>query len=157
MTRTAPPTRRVLSAFGLVDEPEPERGGRGTSWRVGAAVLKPDVHPRFQEWLGSDLSAVSQSGFRLPEVLQARDGRWVVHGWAAQVVFPGRAVEGPDADWPAVIEAGRAFHQAVSSIPRPDFLDTRSDPWACADRAAWVRITSGSRPMSAASWTGWPR
>jgi len=48
---------------------------------------------------------------------------------------------GPDLSLPSalvgVIEAGRALHRALASLSRPDFLDTRDDPWARADRVAW--------------------
>jgi len=36
-----------------------------------------------------------------------------------------------------VLSAGRAFHAALRQVPRPDFLDRRTHPWAVGDRVAW--------------------
>ena len=57
-------------------------------------------------------------------------------GWGAHVFVPGR-----DADLPRelarVKEASDAFHRALAGLPRPAFMDGRSDPWAFGDRLAW--------------------
>lgn len=118
----------------------PLAGGEGTSWRVGGVVLKPHVDRAFQEWLGTDLAAVDQRGFRLPRVLRAVDGAWVVAGWGAHSWLPGSPALGPPADLPAVIEASRALHRATAGMGRPPLLDRRTDAWAWADAAAWGEV-----------------
>lgn len=130
-----PPT--VLAAFGLVGPAVRLAGGRRTSWRVGEAVLKPHVDTAFQEWLGTDIAAVEQRGFRLPAVRRALNGEWVVQGWGAQSVVPGLTAQEGAADWRSIIYASRLLHAATGRLARPALLDLRSDPWAWADRAAW--------------------
>ena len=145
MSRGEAPSGEVLAAFSLTGVPVPVRGGQGTAWRVGSVILKPATDPEFQRWLAV-LSTVDQRGFRLAEVIAARDGRWVVDGWGAHVVLPGSAPVGPDAPWDEAVAAARSFHRAVASRPRPAFLDTRTDAWAVADRAAWGELDLQASP-----------
>lgn len=137
VTPSAGPPPVVLAAFGLAGTAVPLTGGRGKSWRVGDAVLKPGVDPTFQEWLGTELATVEQRGFRLPAVRRALDGSWVVHGWAAHAALPGSTTEDRVPDWRGVIDAARALHASTAALARPAFLRDRTDPWARADRAAW--------------------
>lgn len=67
-------------------------------------------------------------------------GAFVVDGWAAQSFLTGAACSGPDADWPAVIGAGRALHAAIANLSRPSTLDGRTDAWGVADRMAWGEV-----------------
>ncbi|NHA68155.1 aminoglycoside phosphotransferase [Phycicoccus flavus] len=133
---SAAPGPTVLAAFGLTGTPAHLPGGQGRAWRAGGAVLGP-ADPVVQRWLATEVAAVPQRGFRLPEVLRAADGRWVVEGWGAQAWVPGHPASGAGADWAAVLAAGRSFHVAVAPLPRPQFLDGPTDPWSRADRAAW--------------------
>ena len=146
-----PPPRGVLAAFGLVGQAVPLPGGQGASWRVGEVVLKPHVDADFQQWLGTAVSGIEQQGFRLPEVRRAVDGAWVVLGWGAPSLMPGATVADGAADWGAIITASRALHAATADLPRPAFLDLRTDPWAVADRAAWGetprRVAPGLRDL----------
>lgn len=84
------------------------------------------------------MASIEQRGFRLPDVRRAIGGAWVVEGWGAQSALPGSTTQDGVPDWPAVIGAGRAVHAAIAALPRPAFLDSRTDPWARADRAAWA-------------------
>jgi uncharacterized protein (TIGR02569 family) len=138
-TVTRPPSR-VLSAFGLLGKPVRLVGGQGTSWRVGDVVLKPRVDPVFQEWLGTEVAGIPQRGFRLPAVRQAVDGAWTVEGWGGLSAVDGFPGAGARAEWPTIINAARALHDATAALTRPAFLDLRSDPWAEADRDAWGEI-----------------
>lgn len=112
-------------------------GGQGLTWRVGEFVLKPHVGSQYQEWLGTEVAAIEQRGFRLPTVRRAVDGAWVVQGWAAQSLVPGSTTRSSRADWRSVVDAGRALHAATEPLARPAFLELRNDPWARADRAVW--------------------
>ncbi len=136
----------VMTAFGVVGPAVPLPGGQGASWRVGDVVLKPDVDAGFQEWLGVTVSGIEQHGFRLPVVRRADDGAWVVQGWGAQSMVPGATVDDGATNWGAVITASRALHDATAHLPRPAFLDRRTDPWAVADRAAWGETSRRVRP-----------
>jgi uncharacterized protein (TIGR02569 family) len=136
----------VLAAFGLTGPARRLPGGQGMSFRVGAVVLKAQVDPWFQEWLGTDVAALRQQGFRLPTVRRAADGAWVVQGWAAQSTVPGTTTQDGPAHWPRIIDAARALHAATAPLARPAFLDLRTDPWARADRAAWGEVPQEVHP-----------
>lgn len=138
MTSLGPPPRRVLAAFGLSGPVVALDGGEGTSWLVDDVVLKPGVDPTFQEWLGTEMAGIGQRGFRLPHVCRAVGGAFLVEGWGAQSALPGSMTEDGTPNWAAVIGAGRAVHTATAALTRPAFLDSRTDPWARADRAAWA-------------------
>lgn len=146
MAASTGPPPAVLAAFGQAGPAVRLPGGQGSSWRVGDVVLKPDVDPRYQEWLGTAVAAIEQRGFRLPTVRRAADGAWVVQGWAAQSLVPGHSTQGTSADWRSVIDASRALHRATEPLERPAFLDLRDDPWAQADRAAWAEAPRRVRP-----------
>lgn len=146
MTPVPPPPPAVLAAFGLDGRPEPLPGGQGTSWRVGNAVLKPGVDASYQEWLGTQLARVAQRGFRLATVRRAADGAWVAQGWGAQSFLPGSTVREGAADWGSVLDAARALHAATAALPRPAFLDGRTDSWASADRDAWAAASPMAAP-----------
>lgn len=135
-TRTpAVPPRRVLDAFGLTGAIERLPGGQGGSVRVGPAVLKPAEDPAEAGWAADLLAGIDEVGFRVARPLGAADGRWVVDGWSATALVPG--VTGPAGRWDELLVAAEAFHAALRSAPRPDFLDARSHRWARADRVAW--------------------
>ena len=100
-----PPAPAVLAAFGLQGPAARLAGGQGTSWRVSDVVLKPGVGPQFQEWLGTAVAGIEQEGFRLPTVLRARGGAWVVEGWGAQSVMPGSTVRDAGTNWTSIVSA----------------------------------------------------
>ena len=137
MVRTGAPTPSVLMAFGLQAEARRLPGGAGGSWVVGDAVLKRGCDVHVQEWLGTDVAGVVQDGFRLPGVLRALDGRWVVDGWGAAEHVAGVSSETGRVGWVEVVQTGRALHRALRHLPRPGWLSSRDDPWARADAAAW--------------------
>lgn len=141
MPRERPP-QSVVRSFGSGQRLHRLLGGQGTSWKAGDLVLKPSegpVHP----WLGETFGGLVLEGVRVSVPVASSDGRWVVDGWGAASFVVGSE---PDlslpSTWLGVIEAGRAFHSAISRIGRPAFADSRDDPWAIADRVAW-----GERPM----------
>lgn len=140
------PPASVLRAFGAEAPPRNLAGGQGTSWISGDLVLKPGGGP-VHEWLAEALEDVSAVGFRLAVPVRTLHGPWSWDGWSAT-----RWVEGTDPDptktstWLQIIEAGRAFHQAVAPLHRPDCLDARDDWWAVADRVAWGEQAIPFRP-----------
>lgn len=132
-----PPAPAVCRAFGVGDVPVLLAGGQGRAWRVDGLVLKPCSSAAIQGWLAREVSVLPTADVRVPPVVPAVDGRWVVNGWGATAFVDGCLDAGRTSDWRTVLEAGRAFHRAVAPLPRPAFLDGRADPWAVADRAAW--------------------
>ncbi len=151
--RRASPPPDVLDAFGLDGTPSPLPGGRGTSWRVGTAVLKP-VDPTVHAWQAEAVRTIRGEGFRLPAVLRTRSGRSTHRGWGATAYVSGRSSEDGPVDWARVIDAARAFHRATAPLPCPPWLSARDDPWARADKATWdghrVDVTSPLRDLVAA-------
>ncbi|MGW3498138.1 aminoglycoside phosphotransferase [Streptomyces sp. NPDC001020] len=133
----AVPAPAVLDAFGVKGTPVPLVGGQGRSVLVGGFVFKPAEGPADEvEWAASLFETLApSSGFRVPLPLRAADGRSVVDGWTASEFLTGEP--GPQGHWTGVLGAGRAFHAALRQLPRPDFLDQRTHPWAVGDRVAW--------------------
>ena len=151
MTQPSParhdrPSDSVLRAFAVDGAPRPLPGGQGTAWLAGDLVLKPGggaVH----EWLATAIEDLDVTGIRVAAPVRTVSGSWLSSGWSAN-----RWVEGREPDysqpstWLAIIEAGRAFHEAVAHLERPDCLGERVDPWALADRAAWGEREIRFRP-----------
>jgi uncharacterized protein (TIGR02569 family) len=126
------PPSHVLEAFG-VQGPEPLAGGEGTTWRCGDLVVKP-VQTRSGEeleWQRRLFDGLSADGVRVPRLRGVRDG------WCAWEYLEGQH---RTAAWPQVIAAGRRLHEALAGVPRPAFLDTRTDHWAVGDRVAWGEL-----------------
>ncbi|MGW7539392.1 hypothetical protein [Amycolatopsis sp. NPDC054798] len=167
------PSADVLAAFGCAGDPVRLEGGKGGTWRAGNVVLKPVEFAPETRWRAAALATVAESAeFRIARPLRARDGDWIAvdrdfrpdgqnssgghpddqgsgkvndspadaRGWEASLLVPGR----PDTARPDdAIRAGIAFHQAVAHLPRPAFLDLRTDPWAIGDRVAWEELPPG--------------
>lgn len=132
----------MLHAFGVDATPGRLPGGRGTSWRAGELVLKPDDGP-VHAWLAAVLRDVVPDGFRLAVPVPTLDARWAQDGWTAAPWLDGTEPEQvtPEACL-RIIDAGRAFHRAVAHLARPAVLDDRTDWWAVSDRVAW-----GEQPL----------
>lgn len=140
----------VLAAYGVAGPAQALGGGQGTSVVAGGLVLKPGAKVGEISWLAGVCARIQPHGFGLPAPVPARDGRLVVDGWSASTFVEGAPIDGRNrsaAVWLPVLEAGRAFHQAVRYERRPAFLDLRTHRWAVADRAAWGKapLTSGLR------------
>jgi uncharacterized protein (TIGR02569 family) len=133
-----PPPPSVLAAFDVSGTPRALEGGRGTSWRVGEAVVKPlDLTEEELAWQADTLPVMACDGFRVPRPLRARDGSLVVDGWCAWGAVDGRHEE---RRWPEIIAVGERFHAALVGVPRPAFISRRIDPWAVGDRVAWGEL-----------------
>lgn len=132
------PSGQVLAAFDACEPPVRLAGGQGRAWRSGEIVLKPlDMAEPELAWKADVLGSLVCDGFRIAVPLRAGDGSLVVDGWTAWPALAGRHEE---CRWADVIAAGERFHAALSSLPRPGFLDERGDPWAIGDRVAWGEL-----------------
>lgn len=154
----------MLAAFGVAGQtPVPLSGGMGTSWRAGELVLKPaDAGPDELDWQAEIYGRLLCRGFRVAAPRRAADGSVCAGGWSATEFVPGRHEAGR---WPEIIDVGERFHAALRAVPRPGFLDRRSNLWAVSDRVAWgeappgtvpetrylAQLTAAVRPVSAAS------
>jgi uncharacterized protein (TIGR02569 family) len=127
-----PPPPRVLAALGVSADPEPLAGGRGTAWRCGELVLKPlDTSVEELEWQGSLLEGLRCDGFRVSRL------RGISDGWCSWEYVDG---EHRERAWPEVIAVGERFHEAIAALPRPRFLDRRTNHWAIGERVAWGEL-----------------
>ena len=141
---TSEPPPRVLAAFGVTGLVESLAGGQGTAWRAGDLVLKPldfAMSVEELEWQGGVLDALVPDGFRVSRLRRALDGSALVDGWCAWEFVEG---EHRERAWPEVIAVGERFHDAVAPVPRPSFLELRTDPWAIGDRVAWGELPAES-------------
>ena len=133
-SRSAPP-ESVLVAFGATGPVRRLAGGKDGTWRSGGIVLKPAEGVAETIWRCGVLDTLPESPeFRIARPVRARDGGWLADGWEAARFVAGDADPRRVDD---VINAGAAFHRALAALPRPSFLDTRTDPWAYGDRIAW--------------------
>lgn len=97
-------------------------------------VLKPaDLSARELEWQAEVLGNLAAPVFRVAPPLPLGDG-FLVEGWSAWRSLPGHHERGR---WLDILRVGEQFHRALEGVPRPTFLEARTDPWAVADRVAW--------------------
>lgn len=132
------PGAAVRAAFGCEGKPVRLPGGRSTAWQCGDRVLKPlDGDADAVAWAEFALGdpARRAAGVRWTHPVRSRTGALVVDGWTAWTYVAGRH---EPRRWADAIRAGEAFAGALADLPRPGFLDDRSDPWAVADRVAWA-------------------
>ena len=133
-TQQPAPPGDVCATFGCQEEPVALSGGQGEAFRCGRVVLKPCHDAEEAGWIAGVYRDIRQSGFRLPQPVEANDGSWVVEGWQAWTFIEG----GHRRDrWGEVISTCRAFHAALKPIAKPAFFDARDNPFTRADRIAW--------------------
>ena len=137
--RFGSPPQDVLAAFGVSGTPAALKGGRGSSWRADQLVLKPaDTSEEILAWQARVLADVPIDNVRVGRPEPSRGGAFIVGGWSASVFCLGRHER---RRWLDVVAVGRRLHRALAQVARPGFLDSRADPWAVADRAAWGDIS----------------
>jgi len=126
----------VLASFGLGGGSAcAQPGGQGEAWRAAGVILKPVDDVEAATWIAQVLADVEEDGIRISRPVAATDGGFVVEGWQAWSVVAG--AHDLASRWPEVIRAGQALNRALMGVPRPPFLDRRSDVWAAGDRVAW--------------------
>jgi len=140
------PSARVLDLFAVPDDVQPLPGGRGRSVRAGDLVLSPDRDAAVQDWLSPLLARLAvhldqdptrrRQDLRVAVPVPARDGSWVVDGWAASRYEPGTVT---CRDLEIVRAAGQLLHARLATIvtERPAPLAARTDRWATAERIAF--------------------
>jgi uncharacterized protein (TIGR02569 family) len=140
-----PPPRDVLEAYGARADPQLLDGGRGRTWLAGDIVLKPVDLPVESHWRATVLDQIPESdAFRVARPIKAASGEWLFQGWEACRSVAGRT---DPTRWREAIDTGTAFHQAITDVPRPAFLDDRDDWWSRADRASWDAVPVDADPV----------
>ncbi|HEX7471693.1 MAG TPA: TIGR02569 family protein [Candidatus Limnocylindrales bacterium] len=134
----SPPPQDVLAAFGVSGSPTALSGGQGLAWHADDVVLKPaDTSEEALAWQARVLIEVPPEMVRVGRPERSTGGTFIVGGWSASVFCLGRH---EPRRWSDIIAVGRRLHWALSQVARPEFLASRADPWAVADRAAWGDI-----------------
>lgn len=145
------PTEHVLDMFAVPGALEPVAGGQGRSVRAGDLLLSPGREPRVQDRLSPPLARLAveldtrpgrdHRDLRIAMPVPARDGSWVVDGWAATRFEPGTL---PLTDLTATLAVGAVLHaelaRAVTAWPLAD--EPPAGRWAVAERVAF-----GERPL----------
>lgn len=139
------PPDRVLDLFAAAGPVESLPGGRGTSVRAGDLVLSPGRSRTEQDALSPVLARLaveldSRPGrhprdLRVALPVPARDGSWVVDGWAATRFEPDcRAVT----DLPVLLATAALLHAELRrAVPRPLAGPAGDDRWSRAERLAF--------------------
>jgi uncharacterized protein (TIGR02569 family) len=130
------PGTDVLASFGVAHaELRLMSGGQGETWSAADVVLKPVGSVAEAEWVGTVLCDLPAQGFRVSRPVQSVAGSWTAGGWSAWRWVDGRHDFANR--WVDVLAVGTSFHDALREVPRPGFIDGRSDVWTEGDRAAW--------------------
>lgn len=131
---SSPPAEHVLAAFGVPGTvPELLDGGQGSTWRCADTVLSPAASAAEAAWIAGTFEHLTVPGLRLARPVRSSDGRWVVGGWTAHRFLAGE----PTDRYEDILAAGDRLHEALAGLPRPRFLQQRSDLYSRMDRLAW--------------------
>ena len=129
------PSTAVCAAFANGARAKRLPGGMGTSWRAGAAVLKPSPGPAMARCLATAQAHLPENpDCRFQRPLRAPSGAWELDGWTAWYWIEGMPQPTRTAQ---LLRAARAYHRLLGTLPCDPALIGRGDPWARADRVAW--------------------
>ena len=131
------PSKIVLEAFNLKEEPELLSGGQGTSSLVGEIVIKPGGQEPETSWIADLMNNIQEGGFRVARPLKANNGSWVYEGWSAYNRVEGEPVKGR---WIEKVEICKAFHKELVKYPKPQFLEEATHRYAIADKISWQEL-----------------
>ncbi len=155
------PPEHVLDLFAVPAPVQVLAGGQGGSVLAGDLVLSPGRDTRVAQWLSPVLARLgvriderprrSPLDLRVAVPVPARDGSWVVDGWAASRFEPGTTA---CRDLEVVVAAAHVLHAelAVAVPQRPEVMDGRQDRWARAEALAF----DGADPAVLALIAGQP-
>lgn len=138
------PTEHVLDMFAVPGDTEPVPGGQHESVRAGDLVLSPGRDASTRDALSPRIARLAvdldtrrgrdHRDLRIAMPVPARDGSWVVDGWAATRFEPGAV---PLTDLVATRAVGAVLHAELARhVPDPG-LPHREDRWARAERVAF--------------------
>ncbi len=147
------PPDRVLDLFAVPDD---LHHLAGDSYLAGDLVLSPGRDVGVTAWLSPVLARLAvaleedrATPLRLALPIPARDGSWVVDGWAATRFEPGLE---PCEDLEVTRRAGRLLHARLDErvrVPDPS-LAARTDRWADAERMAFGEQEPAGDPAAVA-------
>ncbi len=135
-TPIAPP-QDVLEAFTITGEPVLLKGGQGQTWRAGDVVLKPTQNIEETAWCAELINTLPQNQFRTARHKKSKYNEWVHNNWAVLEFIEGHHIV---SHWEEKITVCRGFNELLVDIPKPDFIDARTDPWAIAGKMTWDEL-----------------
>ncbi|MCP4540566.1 MAG: phosphotransferase [Chloroflexi bacterium] len=129
----------VRQAYRLTGSAHRLTGGSQDAYRAGDVVVKRLVSTSLENphsfqlaaWLVEQIVDITEDGFRIARPVASCDGAWMTgDGWMAWTFIEGR--QASDKDVPAIIDAVRALHRALRSIPKHPLLDQNNSAWGFA-------------------------
>ena len=135
MPSSLPVGSQVLDAFGCSGSAVLLHGGEGRAYRAGNIVLRQEDDDVEANYIADVFSTIEPNGFRISRPIRNQDGGWLAGGWSAWTFLEG--VTAQAVDLPLLVPAIRAFHEALSHIDKPSYLDTRNSLYDRADDGAW--------------------
>lgn len=127
-------SKEVLDAFGIKEEPALLKGGQGITWRVGKYIVKPTINEEETIWCAEIIGQLSQDSYRVPRYKKTQENQWVYQGWSVVEFIEGEHIKN---HWEEKISACEGFSNLLTNIPKPNFIEKRTDPWSIASRMAW--------------------
>jgi uncharacterized protein (TIGR02569 family) len=129
----------IAHTFGSDVPPTPLEVGRNKrTYRSGKIVLKSIDSVEENNWLAEIFSQLPKNkNVRVPRPIQSASGHWIENGYVAWSYLEGETVKGRHEE---KLMACDAFHEMLTDIPKPDFIDAREHSWAIADRIAWQEV-----------------
>lgn len=131
------PKKDILEAFNANGTPQLLSGGQGTTWLVGDIVLKPVGNIAETLYVADVMESIVEDGFRVARPIKTIEGKWLYKNWCAYNRIDGEHVK---ARWDEKIALCKRFHNALSTYPKPEYLDKQTDRYAVADRIAWQEL-----------------
>lgn len=138
------PSKKVLTAFGILEEVELLPGGLNRAFLAGDIVLKYFPNDTEEEvvWLATMLDSINRNDFRVQKFIRSKKGEYLVDGWVAYEYLAGEFRKDID-HIKLEKEIMQSFHEAIKDEPLPPhYMIERSNPWSIADKMAW-----GEKPI----------
>jgi len=130
----APPSEKILDAFGIEGFPMLLEGGEGRTFQAGSFILKPAENMEEAMWRAELMNSIVEDGFRVPRPVKSKNNKWVESGWCVYTFLEGKEVPNR---WEEKINVSRKFNKSLAKVTKPDFIDKASHPWAIADKMIW--------------------
>lgn len=132
------PDKQVMADFNIEGVPFVLPGGEGRTFRVNGFVLK-HINKDARDctnWISDLFCGIKENNFRVPRPVLTKDGHWITKGgWTAWTFLEGNHEYKNYIK--ESVQAITAFHQAISDVPKPLFINSENSPYSRADRHAW--------------------
>jgi uncharacterized protein (TIGR02569 family) len=134
MNSPIPPSKEVLNAYGITQDPIHLKGGQGMTWRAGNTVLKPLISEEETVWRAELIETLPQDHFCTARYKKTQNQKWVYNGWEALEYIEGLHLTD---HWKEKIAVCNGFNALLANVKKPSFIDKRTHPWAIAGKMVW--------------------